>query len=95
MEALAPPIPSSPRPGPAETKARAVAEKFETFFLQQMLEFMTAGLKPDKNFGGGGGESLYRSLLNEHYATALAHRGGVGIANTVYREILRLQEKTS
>lgn len=88
--AVTPPLQSS-----LHIKARETAQKFESFVLHQMLEFMSAGLKPDKNFGGGNGESLYHSLLNEHYANALSKQGGIGIADSVYREILRLQEQNS
>ena len=74
------------------TEQRAAAVEFEQFFIAQMLEHMFAGVPTDGPFGGGNGESIFRSLLNTEYAKIIGRAGGVGIADTVYREILRLQE---
>jgi Rod binding domain-containing protein len=53
---------------------------------------MFAGLGNDKLFGGGTGESVYRSLLLQEYSKVAAKGGGTGIADAVQREILRMQE---
>jgi Rod binding domain-containing protein len=74
-------------------KARDTAEQFESVFLQQMLQHMFEGIKPDSEFGGGQSELVYRSMLNEYYADAISKRGGIGIADAVYHEILQLQHK--
>lgn len=73
-------------------QARAAGEHFEAMFLGQMLQHMMAGLEPDPVFGGGHGESVFRSLLIDEYGKEIAKRGGIGIADAVSREILRLQE---
>lgn len=82
----------APRPTALEARARTVAEDFESFFISAMLETMSSGLDVDPMFGGGHGEAVYRSLLNQEYARAFARAGGIGIADTVQREIMRLQE---
>ena len=76
---------------PAQTKARDVAEKFESVFLEQMLQHMFEGVKTDGMFGGGQSEKVYRSMLNQYYADAISKRGGIGIADAVYSEILKMQ----
>jgi hypothetical protein len=43
-------------------------------------------------FGGGHGEEVFRSLLTQEYGRSMARAGGVGFADAVQREILRLQE---
>jgi Rod binding domain-containing protein len=43
-------------------------------------------------FGGGKGEEMYRSLLVEEYGKTIAKAGGVGIADQVKAEMLKLQE---
>jgi len=53
---------------------------------------MFSGLGADKTFGGGTGESVYRSLLLQEYSKVAANSGSTGIADAVQREILRLQE---
>jgi Rod binding domain-containing protein len=76
----------------AEKRARETARQFETMFVTQMLEHMSSGLKADGNFGGGGAETIHRSMLNEEYAKQIVKRGGIGIADGIYREMLRMQE---
>jgi len=75
--------------------ARRVAEDFESFFFTQSLESMYAGLSTNGLFGGGSGESVYRSLLLQEYGKAAARGGGLGIADSVQRQILKLQEVAS
>jgi Rod binding domain-containing protein len=73
--------------------ARKAAEDFESFFVTSMLESMSAGVKPDKMFGGGQGETLYRSMLNQEYGKSIAANGALGISDAIRREILQMQEK--
>lgn len=81
-----------PRPTSDAGVARRTAEEFEAVFLAQMLEYMVAGLDTSGPFGGGHGEEVFRSLLTQEYGRAIAKAGGVGLADAVQREILRLQE---
>ena len=76
----------------AEARARETAVQFETMFVTQMLEQMTSGMKADPNFGGGPAEGIHRSMLNEEYAKQISKRGGIGVADAIYREMLRMQE---
>ena len=85
--------PLSPAAKAAATKH--AAQDFESFFITSMLESMSAGLKPDKLFGGGAGESMYRSLMNQEYGKAIAAHGSLGLTDSIEREMLRMQEKAS
>ena len=71
---------------------RRAARELESVFLTQMLDHMSSGLSSEAPFGGGHAERLWRSTLNEHYAKAMAGRGGIGIADAIYRDMLRWQE---
>lgn len=84
----------APKVGQPATKAQArkVAEDFEAFFLSQFIENMFAGVKTDSQFGGGQGEDIFRSVLTQEYGKVMARNGGIGIADSVYREIIKLQE---
>lgn len=73
-------------------KAREVAQKFESFFVAQMVGHMFAGLPTDGPFGGGFGEGVFRSMLIQEYGKLIAGSGGIGVADAVQREILNLQE---
>ena len=45
-------------------------------------------------FGGGHGEEMFRSLLTDSMAKEMTKAGGIGLADTVQREILKLQGLT-
>jgi Rod binding domain-containing protein len=73
-------------------RARAVAQQFESVFIGELFEQMSMGLKTDGPFGGGPSEGVYRSFLNNAIAEQVTKSGGIGIADAVYKEILKLQE---
>ena len=68
------------------------ASDFEAMFLENMLGHMTSGLSGDGPLGaeGAGGE-VWRGMLVKEYAGHMAKAGGVGVADSVYRELIRLQ----
>lgn len=74
-------------------KAREAAIDYEATFISQMLEHMFETVPTDGLFGGGQGERVFRSMLNQEYGKAIANRGGVGIADNVLNEIIRIQEQ--
>ena len=96
LSPLAPPVSrAAPAAAPQpERDARAwqTAKEFETFFVSQMLEQLSAGIETDGPFSGGHAEKIYRSMMNGEYAKAVTPSGGIGLADTVYREIMALQE---
>lgn len=73
-------------------KARQTAEDFEAFFLGQMLQPMFAQIDTDGPAGGGEAESMWRSFQVDEYGKAFARSGGIGIADMVFREMLKMQE---
>jgi peptidoglycan hydrolase FlgJ len=78
---------------PNDAKARKTAEDFETMFLEQSLERLFASEETEGPLGdNGAGGGIYRSMLVKEYASNIAKSGGVGIAEQVYGEILKLQE---
>ncbi|WP_431857977.1 rod-binding protein [Azospirillum sp.] len=78
-----------------DSKLRKAANEFETQFLSQMLAPMFETVETDPMFGGGHGEDMFRSLLVNEYGKQMSSRGGIGIADSVYRELLRAQEANS
>lgn len=71
---------------------RERAEEFEAFFLSQVLNTMFKGIKTDGPFGGGHGEAVYRELQMQEFGKVIAARGGVGIADSIVRQLLNTQE---
>lgn len=75
-------------------KFAETAQSFEASFLSAMLQPMFASLSTEAPFGGGKGEEMFRSFLTEAIAKQVARSGGVGVADTVQREMLKLQGLT-
>lgn len=67
------------------------AEDFEAVFLAQMLQHMFKGVDPDP-MTDGPGEDIYQSMMIDEYGKILARSGGIGVADHVKREMLKLQE---
>ena len=78
----------------AKSKAKDAAQKFESQFLSVMFQHMFEGIKTDGPFGGGQGEEMFRSLMTEAMGKQVAKAGGIGLADTVQREILKMQGLT-
>lgn len=73
-------------------KIKESAQDFEAFFVSHSFEDMFAGLETDPVFGGGEGETMFRSFLMQEYGKSVAKAGGIGISDMVQRELLQLQE---
>lgn len=73
--------------------AKKAGSDFEAYFLSQAFENMFSGLDSDPMFGGGQGESIYRSMMIQQYSKVAAQNGTTGIGAEVTREILRMQEQ--
>jgi len=75
-----------------EAEAERIAKEFEGFFLSQMVSSMFSGLEGGSGmFGGGPGEKAFSGLLHEEYAKVFAAQGGIGLADNLKLEILRMQ----
>ena len=71
---------------------RETAEKFEAQFLSQMMGHMFKGLGADGVFGGGQAEETWRDFYVEEITKSFAAKGGIGLADTIERQLLTLQE---
>ena len=71
-----------------------LAEKFEAQFISSMLENMFSNVDTDGPLGGGEAEKTYRSFMIDEYGKLMARSGGIGVADHVTRELLRIQEST-
>ena len=85
--------PEAAQTAPREPRAWAAAQAFESFFLGQVMNAMSAGLKTDGPFSGGPSEGAWRSILNDKVGEAITQSGGVGIADHVYNQMLKMQEE--
>ena len=72
-------------------KIRETAQKFEVSFLSVMMQSMTAGMKTPEIGGGGAGEDMFKSMLGEEMAKQVVKSGGIGVAASVQKEMLKMQ----
>ncbi len=86
---------SAVAPNAAQTALRArisaTAKDFESQFLSVMMGEMMSGVGEKGFFGGGAGESAFKSFMTDAMAKAVSSRGGVGLAKEVSKSMLRLQ----
>lgn len=86
------PTPAAAAAPSAETaRMRETAERFEAAFLAQMLKPMFEGLSTDGPFGGGEAEGSWRSFMIDEMAKTTVRAGGIGLADTVVSEMIRMQ----
>ena len=71
---------------------RKVAQDFESVFIAQMLQPMFQNIRPEAPFGGGTGEDVWRGMQVQEYVKAISEAGGIGIADAVLREMIKMQE---
>lgn len=69
----------------------AAAQDFEALFLAQVLRSLAAGLQGEGPLGGSEADP-FRDLLGDAYARLIARAGGIGLADAVLRELVRVQE---
>ena len=73
-------------------RARNVAEEMEGLFISQMINHMFKGIKTDGLTGGGNGEAMFRDLLVQEYGKTISKSSGIGLADSIERQLLERQE---
>ena len=91
------PAPATPQagaaPGQPDARIRKAAEEFEAMALGQMLAPMFETVDTSRGpFGGGEGESAWKPMMVTELAKALCRAGGIGLAQPVMQQMLRMQE---
>jgi len=97
----------TPRPaGPALAALRAAAadpaqmakaaQDFEAMALGELLQPMFNTVDTAHGmFGGGDAEAAWKPMLVQEMAKQIAAHGGLGLAQPIYQEMLRMQEAKS
>ncbi len=68
--------------------ASKVATEFESLFIGMMLKSMRSTVGKDSLTGGGHGEEVYRSLLDQEYANAIATGSGLGLRKMIEEQLV-------
>lgn len=75
-------------------QAKKVSQDFEALFVGMMMKSMRATVGKDQLTGGGHGDDVYRSMLDQAYADASVKRGGgLGIAKIIEKDIIRQESR--
>lgn len=76
-----------------QAKTRDAAAKFEAMAINQLLAPMFDTVDTSGGlFGGGEAEQAWRPMLISEIAKKIAQAGGLGLAEPVYQQMLRMQE---
>ena len=89
----APGAPSVPH-GASKAQIAATAQAFEAQFIAQMLQPMFEGISSEPPFGGGSSEQAFRSFLMDAIGQQVSKSGGIGVAQSVQREMMKMQGMT-
>lgn len=82
--------PAAPTPG-YRTKVEHAAEKFEGFFIEQILQQMRRSMRaidPDDAENSKRGENDMIDMADTMLADSLSHRRAFGIADAILRQLL-------
>jgi len=75
-------------------QAKKVSQDFEGLLVGMMVKSMRATVGKDTLTGGGHGEEVYRSMLDQQYADASVKRGGgLGLAKMIEKDIIRQESR--
>lgn len=81
---------------PGYEKLHKQATELEGVFLNTLMKEMFSSIKTDEaSFGGGFAEETWRGMQAEQFAGALAQQGGIGLADQLMGDLLRLQEASN
>lgn len=76
----------------SKTQTREAAEEFEGVFLRTMLQSMFTGLEEGGTWGKGHGSEAWQGMLIDEYAKEISQSGGIGLADSIERQLLQIQE---
>lgn len=74
-----------------------VAKEFEALLLRQLTSSLSASNEDDEDslFGGDSGTGLAKQMFSEQLASAMAQAGGIGLAETLFRQFQENQSAST
>lgn len=80
---------SAPAPeAPRNEKIDEVARMYEKQFLREMVKAMRSTVSESELVPQSMGEKIYRSQMDEEYVEQWSEKGGVGLSNMIYDQIM-------
>jgi flagellar protein FlgJ len=70
-----------------QAREKKACQDFEAIFLNYMLSKMRESLPKSDAMGSNHDEQIYRGMLDEELSKQMAANGGIGLADTIYRQL--------
>jgi peptidoglycan hydrolase FlgJ len=81
---------------PGYEKLHKQAVELEGVFLNTLMKEMFSSIDTsEESFGGGFAEETWRGMQAEQFANTLAEKGGIGLADNLMSDLLRMQEASN
>jgi flagellar protein FlgJ len=81
---------------PGYEKLHKQAVELEGVFLNTLMKEMFSSIDTsEETFGGGFAEETWRGMQAEQFANTLAEKGGIGLADNLMSDLLRMQEASN
>lgn len=77
-----------------EEKLKKACVDFEAIFVSKLLEGLRKTVNKSDFITGGVGEEIFTDMLYDEYARSIAKNGTLGIAEMMYRDILKHEKKS-
>ena len=74
-------------------KLKKACADFEALLLARMLKLMRQSIPQNGLLGSSPGTEVYQSLMDQELAKSMSQRGGVGLGEVLYRQVLQREEK--
>ena len=71
-----------------------MSHQFESIFVHQLLKSMRSTVQKSGLFDSHATQ-MYESLHDEEMANLMTEKKGIGLAEVIYRDLARLEEKTN
>ncbi len=75
-----------------EAQATTASKDFEAMFLSEMLGQMFGDSVGTDAFGDADSSEIYKGMMVDAYGKEIGKSGGIGIADYVKKELLKIQE---
>ena len=72
----------------------SLSKQFESIFVHQLLKSMRSTVQKS-DFFDSHASNMYESLYDEEMSKIMTEQKGVGLADVIYRDLARLEEKTN
>jgi flagellar protein FlgJ len=74
-------------------KLKTACEDFEALLIARMLQLMRRSIPQNGLSGSGPGKEVYQGLMDQELAKKMSRRGGIGLGEVLYRQVLQRDEK--